>query len=61
MSMEKLTSILDKHGIIWKQASDNSVQTFSVANVNEFETLELVDGILYINGKVENIWRWLGY
>lgn len=58
--MEKLKNILDLHGVIYI-LHDGKFDCYVYSGDKIFDTLEVVNGKLYINGKIGNIFDWLGY
>ena len=58
--MEKLQKILDNHGIIYKKVEDRFL-CFCYAFSDDFDTLEIRNGKLFVNGSATNIYDWLGY
>lgn len=58
--MEKLKNILDLHGVIYI-INDGKFDCYCYSCDKIFDTLEVIGGKLYINGKIGNIFDWLGY
>lgn len=62
MTMDKLTKILNAHGIVYERFTSISVKAYTIAYSDGFDVLEVIDGTLYINGSTDcNILEWLGY
>lgn len=62
MTMQKLINILNAHGVIFERFTSISVKAFTMAYSDEFEMLEVIGDVLYIDGSKDiNIWEWLGY
>ena len=58
--MEKLKNILDLHGVFYI-LYDGKFDCYVYSGYKIFDTLEVINGKLYINGKIGNILDWLGY
>ena len=58
--MEKLKRILDMHGVIYIEYN-GKFDCYCYSCDKMFDTLEVIGGKLYINGKIGNIFDWLGY
>jgi len=58
--MEKLKRILDMHGVIYIEYN-GKFDCYCYSGDKMCDTLEVIGGKLYINGKIGNIFDWLGY
>jgi len=58
--MEKLKRILDMHGVIYIEYN-GKFDCYCYSGDKMSDTLEVIGGKLYINGKIGNIFDWLGY
>ena len=58
--MEKLKRILDMHGVIYIEYN-GKFDCYCYSCDKMCDTLEVIGRKLYINGKIGNIFDWLGY
>lgn len=61
MTLNRLTSILDRHGIVY-EVSGSAVKTYTNAFDDSAEIFEIIGGALYLNGTDKfKLSEWLGY
>jgi hypothetical protein len=61
-SFEELCSILNEHGIVYDTVSNALIRAYCYAHSNDFDTVRLSEfGEVVINGRIANLYAWLGY
>ena len=58
--MEKLKYILDQHNVEYIENGE-MLDCYVYSGNNAYDTLEVIGGVIYINGQPGNLLDWLGY
>lgn len=60
MSIKEVSNLLIQHGVSFDCTND-TIKAYTYAFSDNYDTLTVVGGEVFINGEKDSIYSWLGY